>query len=112
MAIESCGDLASRDGSIVRIAECVLLILSLRQSYLHQNPPKGCVATFNNQQESEWLGRRVAVSCSHLEQRVDALNLSPNIRTAHPPRLTFQDCRMVHPQTARAEQFFEIAERE
>ena len=38
MAIESCPDLASRDGRIVRIAECVLLVLSLRQSYLHQNP--------------------------------------------------------------------------
>ena len=37
MAIESCPDLASRDGRIVRIAECVLLVLSLRQSYLHQN---------------------------------------------------------------------------
>ena len=38
MAVESRGDRASRHGRIVRIAECVLLVLSLRQSYLHQNP--------------------------------------------------------------------------
>ena len=25
----------------------------------------GCVATFNNQQESDWLGRLGSVSCSH-----------------------------------------------
>ena len=43
MAIESCPDLASRHGNIVRIAECVLLVLSLRQSYLHQNPPVSAV---------------------------------------------------------------------
>ena len=46
--------------------------------------PKGCVATFKNQQESDWLGRPGSVSCNHLEQLVDGLNLSPNIRTAHP----------------------------
>ena len=28
----------------------------------------------------------IEVSCSHLEQPVDELNLSPNIRAAHPPR--------------------------
>ena len=46
----------------------------------------GCVATFKKQQESDGLGRPGSVSCNHLEQLVDALNLSPNIRTAHPPR--------------------------
>ena len=51
----------------------------------------GCVATFNNQQESDWLGRPGSLSCGHLEQLVDELNLLPNIRTAHPPRLTLPD---------------------
>ena len=51
----------------------------------------GCVATFKNQQESDWLGRSGSVSCSHLEQLVDELNLLPNIRTAHPPRLTLPE---------------------
>ena len=32
-----------------------------------------------------------SVSCSHLEQLVDELNLSPDIRTAHPPRLPLPD---------------------
>ena len=45
---------------------------------------RGCVATFKKQQESDWLGRPGSVSCSHLEQLVDELNLSLNIRTAHP----------------------------
>ena len=53
--------------------------------------PLGCVATFKNQQESDWLGRPDSVSCSHFEQLVDELNLLPNIRTAHPPRLTLPD---------------------
>ena len=43
----------------------------------------GCVATFKKRQESDWSGRPGAVSCSHPEQLVDELNLSPNIRTAH-----------------------------
>ena len=37
MAVESRRDLASCHGSIVRIASGALLVLSLRQSYLHQN---------------------------------------------------------------------------
>ena len=45
---------------------------------------RGCVATFKKQQESDWLGRPGSVSCSHLEQLVDELNLSLNIRTAYP----------------------------
>ena len=53
--------------------------------------PHGCVATFKNQQESDWLGRPGSVLCSHFEQLVDELNLLPNIRTAHPPRLTLPD---------------------
>ena len=48
---------------------------------------EGCVAIFKKRQESDWSGRPGAVSCSHPEQLVDELNLSPNIRTAHPPRL-------------------------
>ena len=39
----------------------------------------GFVATFKNQQESDWLGRPGSVSCSHFEQLVDELNLVPNI---------------------------------
>ena len=51
----------------------------------------GCVATFKKQPENDGSSRPGAVSCSHLEQRVDELNLSPNIRTAHPPRLPLPD---------------------
>ena len=29
----------------------------------------------------------IEVSCGHLEQPIDELNLSPNVRAAHPPRL-------------------------
>ena len=47
----------------------------------------GCVATFKKKQESEGSGRPGAGARSHLEQLVDELNLSPNIRTAHPPRV-------------------------
>ena len=39
----------------------------------------GCVATFKNQQESDWLGRPGPILCSHFEQLVDELNLLPNI---------------------------------
>ena len=45
----------------------------------------GCVATFNNQQESDWSGRPGSVSCSHPKQLVDELNLLPNIRTGRLP---------------------------
>ena len=51
----------------------------------------GCVATFKRRQERDWSSRAGSVSCSHLEQPVDELNLSPNIRTAHPPRLSLPD---------------------
>ena len=42
-------------------------------------------------QESDGLGGPDSASYSHLEQLVDELNLSPNIRTAHPPRLPLPD---------------------
>ena len=51
----------------------------------------GCVATFQMRQESDWSSRPGSVSCRHLEQVVDELNLSPHIRTAHPPRLPLPD---------------------
>ena len=51
----------------------------------------GCVETFKKQQENDWLGRPGSVSCNHLEQLVDELNLSPNLRTAHPLRLPLPD---------------------
>ena len=41
-AVESRGDLESRHGRIGRIAASALLILSLRQSYVHQNPLGAC----------------------------------------------------------------------
>ena len=44
MAVESRGDLASRHGSIGRFAAAHSWVLSLRQSYLHQNPDSGPVA--------------------------------------------------------------------
>ena len=51
----------------------------------------GCVATFQKRQESDWSSRPGPVSCRHLEHVVDELNLSPHIRTAHPPRLPLPD---------------------
>ena len=51
----------------------------------------GCVATFKKRQESDGSCRPGAVSCSHLEQCVDELNLSPNIRTTHPSRRPLPD---------------------
>ena len=48
----------------------------------------GSVATFNNQQVSDWLGRPDSVLCSHFEQFVDERNLLPNIRTARRLRLS------------------------
>ena len=52
---------------------------------------RGCLATFKKRQESDGSGRAGAVSCNHPEQLVDELNLSPTIRTAHPPRLPLSD---------------------
>ena len=52
---------------------------------------RGCVATFKKRRESDGLGRPDSVSCIHLEQLVDELNLLPNIRTVHPPRLPLPD---------------------
>ena len=51
----------------------------------------GCVATFQKRQESDWSSRPGVVSCRHLKQPVEELNLSPNVRTAHPPRLSLSD---------------------
>ena len=52
---------------------------------------EGMCCNFQKQHESDRLGRPGSVLCSHFEQLVDELNLLPNIRTAHPPRLTFPD---------------------
>ncbi len=52
---------------------------------------RGCVATFKKRQESDGSGRAGAVSRNHPERLVDELNLSPTIRTAHPPRLPLPD---------------------
>ena len=41
MAVESRGDLESRHGRIGRHRRGAFRVLSLRQSYLHQNPLKG-----------------------------------------------------------------------
>ena len=51
----------------------------------------GCVATFQKRQESDGSSWPGSVSCRHLEQVIDELNLSPHIRTAHPPRLPLPD---------------------
>ena len=51
----------------------------------------GCVATFKKRPESDGSSRPGSVSCSHLEQLVDELNLLPDIRTVHPPRLPLPD---------------------
>ena len=62
--------------------------------FFTRRPPSarnGCVATFKKRQERDWSSRPGFVSCRRFEQRVDELNLSPNIRTAHPPRLPLPD---------------------
>ena len=64
---------------------------SLHKLFSPQNHTGGCVATFKKRQESNGSGRPSSVSCGHLEQLVDKLNLLPNIRTAHPPRLPLPD---------------------
>ena len=46
-----------------------------------------CVATVKKRPENDGSSRPGSVSSSHLEQLVDELNLLPNIRTTHPPRL-------------------------
>ena len=43
---------------------------------------------FKKRQERDWSSRPGFVSCRHFEQLVDEVNLSPNIRPAHPPRLS------------------------
>ena len=52
---------------------------------------EGCVATFQKRQESDGSSWPGSVSCRHLEQVIDELNLSPHIRTTHPPRLPLPD---------------------
>ena len=37
------------------------------------------------------MDRPSSVSCGYLEELVDELNLLPNFRTAHPPRVTLPD---------------------
>ena len=51
----------------------------------------GCVATFTKRPENSWSSRPGSVSCSHVEQLVDELNLLPNIRTVQAPRLPLPD---------------------
>ena len=46
---------------------------------------------FKKRQESDWSSRPSSVSCRHLEQPVDELNLSPNVRIAHLLRLPLPD---------------------
>ena len=52
---------------------------------------EGCVATFKKRQERDWSSRPGFVSRRHFEQLVNELNLSPNIRPAHPPCLSLPD---------------------
>ena len=55
-------------------------------------PPGGCVATLKSSKRPTWFESTGApISGSHPEQFVDALNLPPNIRTAHPPYLPLPD---------------------
>ena len=58
---------------------------------LSTNTGTGCVATFQKRQESDGSSWPGSVSCRHLEQVIDELNLSPHIRTTHPPRLPLPD---------------------
>ena len=61
----------------------------IRWIFANASSAIGCVATFKKRQERVWSSRPGFVSCRHFEQLVDELNLSPNVRTAHPPRLSF-----------------------
>ena len=63
-------------------------------------PQNGCVAAFKGRQEHDWSSPSF-VSCRHFEQLVDALNLSPNIRTCRagcPKRLS--SATTTHPPVA------------
>ncbi len=78
LAVERTPEIAA-DGRVGKMS------VSAHQSFL------GCVATFKNQQESDWLDRPGSVSRGHREQMVDELNLLPNIGIAHSPCLTLPD---------------------
>lgn len=58
-------------------------------------------------QERDRSGRPGAVSCNLVEQLVDELNRSPNIRTAHPPRLPLPNhvCRVSLDRSPRRMEF-------
>ena len=76
----------------------MVVVFDALTDYLPKLP--GCVATFKKRQESKGSGRPGSISCSHLEQLVDELNLLPNIQTAHPPRVAEGEnradlCRLV-----------------
>ena len=79
-------DLFTEEGEVVLVSTADLFDETMGTETF-----EGCVATFKKRQESDWLDRPGCVSCSDLEQLVDELNLLPNIRTAHPPRLTLPD---------------------
>ena len=68
-----------------------------RESGLLREAHKGCVATFENQHDIDFLGLTWyfrSVLCSHFEQLVDYRDLLSKIRTGDPPRLTLTgSCR-------------------
>ena len=78
-------------GGVIRLSPARSKTLVGRVTHHDRSPLAGCVATFKKRQESDGSGRAGAVSCNHPEQLVDELNLSPTIRTAHPPRLPLPD---------------------
>ena len=94
---------AERQTVVIAAAEIAIVDFALGLSPVHEEVTvtasatgtettfEGCVATFQKRQESDWSSRPGSVSCRHLEQVVDELNLSPHIRTAHPPRLPLPD---------------------
>ena len=78
-----------KDGATVHTSQDCIETKSTRTNW--SSDPAGCVATFKKRQERDWSSRPGFVSCRHFEQLVDEVNLSPNIRPAHPPRLSLPD---------------------
>ena len=55
------------------------------------DPRGGMYCNFQKAAREQWVESTSSISCSHPEQLVDELYLSPDIRTAHPPRLPLPD---------------------
>ena len=83
-----------KEDALLTVAKSMAVVgavMETRSRRAYGTEISGVLQLSKKRQESDWSGRPGAVSCSHPEQLVDELNLSPNIRTAHPPRLPLPD---------------------